>query len=103
LDPAAPCHLGAFASCPDVDPPETTIIKNPPRITQRRTIRFRFRADQPGSTFECKLDDSDFSACTSPTRLSGLEPGRHKFSVRAIDLAGNVDPSPAKHWLRVLG
>jgi hypothetical protein len=36
---------------------------------------------------------SDYSAATSQA-FSGLSPGSHTFSVRAKDLAGNVDPSP---------
>jgi Ca2+-binding RTX toxin-like protein len=36
------------------------------------------------------------TACSSPASYSGLAPGRHTFRVRAVDRAGNVDPSPAE-------
>ena len=32
-----------------------------------------------------------------------LSPGKHKFQVRAIDAAGNVDPSAAKDKFKVVG
>jgi DNA-binding beta-propeller fold protein YncE len=41
------------------------------------------------------MDASVFAPCTSPTAYSFLTPGSHSFRVRAIDQAGNVDPSPA--------
>lgn len=43
-----------------------------------------------------------FKPCDSPSKLKRRKPRQHKFSVRAIDLAGNVDPTPAKARFRVL-
>jgi subtilisin-like proprotein convertase family protein len=86
----------------DAAAPETTIDKGPNRKTERRTARFRFSSSEPGSTFECKLDRRKFKPCSSARRLKRLRPGRHRFAVRAIDAAGNVDPTPAKHRWRVL-
>ena len=34
-------------------------------------------------------------ACTSPATFSGLAAGPHTFAVRAVDAAGNADPTPA--------
>ena len=36
------------------------------------------------------------------TLLSGLEPGRHTFEVRAMDREFNIDPTPARHFFMVL-
>ena len=45
--------------------------------------------------FECKRDGRAYSECSSPKKISGLSGGKHTFRVRAIDEAGNVDPTPA--------
>jgi len=46
--------------------------------------------------FECSLDGGTFSHCTSPTGFNNLAAGRqHNFQVRAVDISGNRDPTPA--------
>jgi CSLREA domain-containing protein len=86
----------------DTIPPQTKIIKAPKRESQRRSVRFRFDADELGSIFQCKLDDRPFGACRSPKKYKDLKPGKHVFKVRAIDPAGNLDPSPAKKKFTIL-
>ena len=82
---------------PDTDPPETTLAKTPRKRSARRTARFGFTADEPGSSFRCKLDRGQFAPCSSPTKLKRLRRGRHSFRVAAVDAAGNVDPTPATY------
>src|SRR5262249_39189344 len=48
------------------------------------------------STFDCSLDGGAFGPCSSPTTYTGLVDGSHTFRVRATDLAGNSDPTPAE-------
>lgn len=55
-----------------------------------------------GSTFQCKLDRKPFKKCSSPKTYKKVKPGKHVFRVRAIDKAGNVDPTPAKRKFTVL-
>lgn len=49
------------------------------------------------ASFECALDTPTFTACpsASPVTYNSLALGSHTFQVRAVDTAGNVDPSPA--------
>ena len=85
----------------DTDPPSTTITKGPKGKVDTDTVRFRFESDETGSTFECKAPGKPFRKCKSPKKLKNLDNGRQKFKVRAIDRAGNVDPTPARRRFRV--
>jgi large repetitive protein len=80
---------------PDTTPPETTITSGPSGTTSSTLATFEFTANEP-STFECSLDSAPFAACTSPASYSGLVNGSHTVRVRATDMAGNVDSTPAE-------
>ncbi len=86
----------------DCDPPETTITKDAPKKTNKSKVKFKFTSDEAGSAFECKADKKPYKPCTSPKKVKRLDEGKHKFKVRAIDAAGNVDPSAAKDKFKVL-
>jgi hypothetical protein len=76
--------------------PETTITEGPPAGTTDTSARFTFSSDQPGSTFQCKLDSaSGFTACPNPYTITGLTEGPHTLLVSARGPAGNMDHSPA--------
>lgn len=79
----------------DTTPPETTITSGPTPTTQATSASFSFDASEPGSTFECSLDSASFTPCTSPASYSSLATGAHRFEVRATDLSGNTDLTPA--------
>jgi hypothetical protein len=83
----------------DIAPPNTTITGGPTGpINQAPT--FTFTSSEPGSTFACRVDDADFSACSSPRTPAALADGSHTFEVRATDAAGNADPTPAvREWM----
>jgi hypothetical protein len=66
-------------------------------ISTLTTAAFALAANEPG-TFQCRLDAGEFEACTTPQTYSGLQPGPHQFSVRAIDLAGNVSAPVTRSW-----
>jgi hypothetical protein len=55
---------------------------------------FAFSANEPGA-FQCRLDAGSYAPCTSPKTYTRLKGGVHRFMVRAIDAAGNVDAVPA--------
>jgi subtilisin-like proprotein convertase family protein len=92
----------AVRSSADTTAPETTIEKAPRGRTTRATARLRFSSNEAGSSFECKLDKRKWKPCSPPRKLKRLRAGKHRFAVRAIDAAGNVDPSPAKRRWRVV-
>jgi hypothetical protein len=83
-------------------PPQTKIKKRPKNKIDTTKAKYKFKSGEPGSTFECKLDKKKFKPCTSPKKVKRLKEGKHKFKVRAIDAAGNVDPTPAKDKFKVV-
>ena len=86
----------------DTSPPQTTIAKKPRRQSAQRLAKFRFSSSEPGSRFECKLDKGRFKPCANPFKRR-VKPGKHRIEVRAIDKAGNADPTPARYAWRVVG
>jgi len=78
----------------DTTPPETTLTSTPPASTDQTTATFAFAANEL-TTFRCSVDGTAAQLCTSPVTYTGLPAGIHTFSVTAVDLAGNVDPTPA--------
>ena len=76
-------------------PPNTVIDSGPnANVYNQSSSTFTFHSTKPNSTFECKLDNGAFSPCASPYTVTyGL--GTHQFFVRAIDVGGNPDPTPA--------
>ncbi|HEX8958418.1 MAG TPA: hypothetical protein VF770_01200, partial [Solirubrobacterales bacterium] len=109
----------------DTTPPDTAITHRPRRRlrSSRRPVTVAFKAiGDVHTTFECRLirpkrkrhhrrparsaatrSAAAFRACASPVRYRNLRrPGRYRFAVRAIDPAGNVDPTPATVTFKVL-
>jgi endonuclease/exonuclease/phosphatase family metal-dependent hydrolase len=74
--------------------PDTSIISGPIQVGDPS---FEFGTDESGATFECKLDEAAFSACSSPVELGPVGFGAHVFEVRAVDALGNPDATPARH------
>jgi hypothetical protein len=78
----------------DLTAPDTTITSGPANPTTATSATFDFTSE-PGAGFQCQLDGGGYTTCSSPKSYSGLGAGSHTFSVRAVDAAGNVDPTPA--------
>ncbi len=79
----------------DRDAPETELTDIPSDPSSSRNISFGFSSSDPEATFECQLDNGGFDVCTSPQTYIGLGYGYHLFEVRAVDVAGNPDPTPS--------
>jgi hypothetical protein len=73
--------------------PETSLTLGPSSTVASTAATFEFSSNESGS-FECTLDGSAVG-CGSPKTYSGLGQGAHTFSVRARDIAGNYDATPA--------
>lgn len=99
LDPSPASHTWTI----DTVPPDTSITAGPSGPANPPSGAFSFTASEPGSGFECALDDASFAPCTSPRALTDLADGGHVFRVRAVDAAGNTDPSPATRFWSVDG
>lgn len=76
----------------DTVAPDTAIDGGP--------VSFSFSSPDPAATFECRIDNvTNYAPCTAPYTPSGLPAGSYVLRVRAVDPAGNRDPSPA--WVRI--
>jgi hypothetical protein len=88
-----------------------TVIKKSKVSSKRHLAKFRFRGKNgtPPYHFECRLlhprkhqhTKKPFHRCKSPKAYKHLKAGHWMFKVRAVDSAGNVDPTPAKHAFRI--
>jgi Right handed beta helix region len=86
---------------PPVDntPPQTSIVRGPAKNTTSTVANFALSSTESESTFDCNLDSGGWESCAATPTYSELEAGEHKFSARAIDTTGNVDPTPvARDW-----
>ena len=66
--------------------------------TSSNLISFEFSGNDTGvgiSNFECSIDNSNFSACSSPVQSINLTEGDHTVKIRAQDSVGNIGASPA--------
>ena len=80
----------------DDTPPDTSLSEEYP---DPDAALFLLSATEDAS-FICSLDEGLYAPCDSPQLYSDLHPGWHTFAVRAVDSAGNTDPSPAEtRWL----
>jgi hypothetical protein len=85
--------------------PPWTNIRNFPPQPAGDTVTFEFEGGSelgvPITGFECQLDGSGFTPCTSPHTLTNLSEGYRTFQVRAVDQNGSVDPTPAERYFEV--
>ena len=86
----------------DNAPPDAEITGGPSGATSQTTATFTFTGSDnltaaTNLSFAWRIDGGDWSAFATgtTTTLTGLAAGSHVFEVRARDLAGNEDPTPA--------
>ena len=81
----------------DTIAPNTTIGAKPSDPSSSATPTFGFSSNEAGATFECSVDSGAYSPCITPLILPTLGEGPHTFQVRATDIAGNTDSTPATY------
>jgi hypothetical protein len=72
--------------------PELEITAGPAGTVSSPEATFAF-SSTAGDSFECSLNGSAFSTCSSPQSYLGLEEGTHLFSVRVISADGASEPA----------
>ena len=92
----------------DNTPPDTQITAGPNGIITDASATFSVTGTDNLTPvarlqYAWRLDGGAYSAFDPSTQipLSGLTPGGHTFEVKARDLAGNEDPTPAKQTFTV--
>jgi len=100
VDRAGNSQAAAQLLVVDRTPPDTLIVSGPGAETVERSVRFVVAGTDiwsPALEFSWRLDQGPWSAYgPAPViELVDLTPGPHRFEVRARDLAGNEDPTPA--------
>ena len=84
----------------DQSPPNTTITSGPPSFSNSSQATFTFESTESNSFYETSLDGGIYTLSANPAIFSGFGDGLHTVSVRAIDPAGNVDPTPVLYnWV----
>ena len=81
----------------DTVSPILTLSAQPSLIHYSTSAGFVFSSNEPGTTYECKLDSATFGPCISPVSISPAN-GLHSFSIRGTDLAGNVSLATTVSW-----
>jgi hypothetical protein len=84
--------------------PQVKITFGPLAKTRLRRPVFRFvdSTGQPGTKFFCRVDKKRWSACTSPTKVKKLTPGRHVFGVKAVNAVGAPAAGAVRHAFKVV-
>ena len=86
----------------DRSAPESLISSGPRRFTREATVRLSLDASEPGASMACRLDLGTWQPCTRTPSFGPLSEGAtHTVAVRATDVAGNTDPTPATRGFTV--
>jgi hypothetical protein len=93
--PATPTTPGGSPTPPASSPPDTVIDSGPSGLMGVSSVTFTFHGSDTNDTFQCSLDGAPWASCTSPQGYTALAEGAHSFQVRAVNAAGEVDPTPA--------
>ena len=98
------CTVDPVTYYEDSTAPDTRVTFAPAGKSRDRTPTFLFTVlgDEPTVTFVCQLDGGPAKPCKSPKTYGKLSLRHHEFRVRAVDEAGNMDPSAASRGFRLV-
>jgi hypothetical protein len=84
----------------ETTPPIATITSRPADPVNAKSGSFSFSVDVAGAVTQCALDSVAFNACSSPFAFdfTNQPDGRHTFSVRGVDQAGNIGTPNSYSW-----
>src|SRR6185436_13422814 len=91
--------VGSMAA--DTTPPDTLIVAGPQGVSDHST--FVIASSEQAGRFECLTDGvDDWTPCSQETSGGGDGGSSETFRVRAVDTAGNRDPTPAQRSFRLV-
>ncbi len=80
---------------PDTDAPNTRITSGARRWLPSTFLGLTYDADEETVGFRCTYDGAPRSCGDGQANLLAMGAGDHTFTVAAVDIDGNVDPTPA--------
>jgi hypothetical protein len=78
--------------------PRPKITLHPNKMATSTNARFGFTAGRHVPRFQCRLDRRGWRGCQAPTVFTELTPGKHAFSVRALDRLGRHGRAARFRW-----
>jgi hypothetical protein len=82
----------------DTVAPGITVTSQPPAVNLQTSATFTFNSSDANATYQCQLDNSAYTTCSSPVSYSSISNGSHTFSIKATDIAGNVSSPTSVTW-----
>ena len=82
----------------DANGPDVTFTSGPATVSSGTSATFAFTANEPGATFECKLDGGSYASCASGDTFNAIPEGAHTMAVRATDALLNVGNPATYDW-----
>lgn len=80
----------------DTVEPNTTITSNPNSTNYSTTASFAYTSSEP-ATYQCSLNSAAYSTCSTPLSYTSLTNGAYTLNIRSVDLAGNIESTPATY------
>jgi hypothetical protein len=87
----------------DLTAPVTSIDAGPATYVTSTTATWTFTGSDDVSsaenlTFQCALDGGAYQPCSSPKTYTGLAATFHRFYIKAVDEAGNIESENSYGW-----